>query len=106
MRQLNLLVIAGAVLLRSATFAQVPTTPSSGASERLTTDAPRTTALGNAFIAPKDWSVRKQDAATILEAPEGDTWIALVDVQGTNNDDALAAAWKAYKPGAKWPVKV
>src|SRR5262245_22341675 len=106
MRQLNLLVIAFAVLLGSATFAQVPTAPASSASERLTADAPRTTALGNAFIAPKDWSLRKQGAATILEAPEGDTWIALVDVQGTGNDEALAAAWKAYKPDAKWPVKV
>src|SRR5215831_2326214 len=54
---------------------------SSQASERLSGDTPKTTVLGNAFIAPKDWSIRVEGPATILEAPEGNSWIALVDVQ-------------------------
>ncbi len=62
--------------------------------------------MGNAFIAPKDWSIRVKGPATILEAPEGDSWIALVDVEAKTQGEALAAAWKAYKPDAKWPVKV
>jgi CubicO group peptidase (beta-lactamase class C family) len=74
--------------------------------ERLATDTPKTTALGNTFIAPKDWSIRFQGPATILEAPEGDSWIVLVDVQGDTPEDALASAWRAYRPQAKWPVKV
>ena len=40
------------------------------------------------------------------QAPEGDSWVALVDVQAKGPDEALAAAWQAYKPEAKWPVKV
>jgi CubicO group peptidase (beta-lactamase class C family) len=76
------------------------------ASERLTADEPKTTVLGNPFIAPKDWTVRVRDAATILAAPEGDSWVALMDVPGKGPDEALAAAWQAYKPDAKWPVKV
>jgi CubicO group peptidase (beta-lactamase class C family) len=79
---------------------------SAQASEHLTADTPKTTVLGNAFIAPKDWSIRVKGPATILEAPEGDSWIALVDVQAKGPDEALAAAWQAYKPDAKWPVKV
>src|SRR5262252_10076015 len=76
------------------------------ASERLTADTPKATVLGNIFIAPTGWSIRVKGPATILEAPEGDSWIALVDVQAKEGTDALAAAWKAYKPEAKWPVEV
>ena len=76
------------------------------ASERLAADTPKTTVLGNAFVAPKDWSIRIKGPATILTAPEGDSWVALVDVQATGPDEALAAGWRAYKPDAKWPVKV
>ena len=76
------------------------------ASERLAADAPKTTVLGNAFVAPKDWSIRIKGPATVLTAPEGDSWVALVDVQATGPDEALAAGWQAYKSDAKWPVKV
>ncbi len=76
------------------------------ASETLSADTARTTVLGNAFIAPKDWSIHVKGPATILEAPEGDSWVALVDVKAKTQDDALAAAWQAYKPDAKWPLKV
>jgi CubicO group peptidase (beta-lactamase class C family) len=72
----------------------------------LSADTPSTTVLGNTFIAPKDWSIRVRGSATILEAPEGDSWIALVDVQAAGPDEALAAGWRAYKPDAKWPLKV
>ncbi len=30
----------------------------------------------------------------------------LVDVEAKTQDEALAAAWQAYKPDAKWPLKV
>src|SRR5579859_3865760 len=74
--------------------------------KKLSADTPKTTVLGNAFIAPKDWSIRVKGPATILEAPEGDSWVALVDVEAKTQDEALAAAWQAYKPDAKWPLKV
>ncbi|MBV9626013.1 MAG: serine hydrolase, partial [Acidobacteria bacterium] len=76
------------------------------APERLDGDTPKTTVLGNTFIAPKQWSISVKGPATVLEAPEGDSWIALVDVQAQTPEDALAAAWQAYKPKAKWPIKV
>jgi CubicO group peptidase (beta-lactamase class C family) len=44
--------------------------------------------------------------ATILAPPEGNSAIALVDVRAPTADSAVAAAWKAYKPGATWPLKV
>ena len=105
----SLLVFASALLLEqplcasaqpaiNAASAQVP--------EKLSADSPKTTVLGSAFIAPKDWSIRVEGPATILEAPEGDSWVVLVDVQAKTQDEALAAAWRVYKPDAKWPLKV
>ncbi|ABF41980.1 beta-lactamase [Candidatus Koribacter versatilis Ellin345] len=89
------------------TLVLVSSLSSQNSAEKLAADTPKTTVLGNPFIAPKDWSVRVKGPATIIEAPEGDSWIALVDVKDAKTaDEALAAAWKAYKPDAKWPVKV
>src|SRR5580700_824575 len=76
------------------------------APERIAADTPMTTVMGNTFIAPKDWTVTVKGAATILQAPEGGSWIALVDVAAKDDNEALAEAWKAYKPEAKWPVLV
>src|SRR5580698_151112 len=71
----------------------------SPAAKSLVADTPETTVNGNTFIAPKDWSLTVKGPATILEAPEGGSWIALVDVEANSDDEALAKAWKAYKPG-------
>ena len=111
MRKLIVLqfVFCSSLLLgQSQTSSSQPATSAGNAraSERLSADTPKTTVLGNAFVAPKDWSIRVKGPATILEAPEGDSWIALVDVQGGGPDEALAAAWKTYKPEAKWTLKV
>ncbi len=109
MRSRNSIVLVFLFIFCSTLFAQAPPPPAmSGAqtSEHLAADTPKTTVLGNPFVAPKDWSVRVQGPATLVEAPEGDSWIALVDVQAKSPDEALATAWQAYKPQAKWPVKV
>ena len=45
--------------------------------------------------------------ATILEAPEHDSHIALVDIEkAADADAAVKAAWVAYRPDATWPLKV
>jgi CubicO group peptidase (beta-lactamase class C family) len=73
--------------------------------ERLSADTPKTTALGNTFIAPAGWSVAVRGPATIVEAPEGDSRIVIVDVRAKDADAAVAAAWAAYQ-APKWPLKV
>jgi len=101
-----------ALLLFSASMlyaqGQAPAAATGGpqAPERLAADTPKTTVMGNTFIAPKDWTLTVKGPATILEAPEGGSWIALVDVAAKDDDEALAKAWKAYRPEAKWPIKV
>jgi len=105
-RKLALVVLA--LIVCSTLLAQIPSVPAANAqaAERLSADTPKTTVLGNTFFGPKDWSIRIEGPATILEPPEADSWIALVDVQAKGPEEALGAAWQAYKPEAKWPVKV
>jgi CubicO group peptidase (beta-lactamase class C family) len=105
----SLLVLALGLLTKPALSASAhlaTNAASAQAPEKLSADTPKTTVLGNAFIAPKDWSIRVEGPATILEAPEGDSWVALVDVPAKTQDEALATAWRVYKPDAKWPLKV
>jgi CubicO group peptidase (beta-lactamase class C family) len=85
------------------TSRQQPPPPSS---EVLAADTPRTTLEGNKFIAPAGWRIELRGPATILEAPEGNSRIVLVDVRAPDADRAVAAAWAAYRPDAKWPLKV
>ncbi len=86
--------------------APAPATAPAPAAERLTADTPETTALGNAFIAPAGWAISVRGAATILEPPEGDSHIVVFDVKTKDGEEALAAAWAAYKPDMAWPLKV
>jgi CubicO group peptidase (beta-lactamase class C family) len=81
-------------------------TPAATAAETLAADTPRTTVAGNKFIAPAGWSIDVRGPATILTPPEGGSHVALVDVQARDADAAVAAAWAAYRPDAKWPLKV
>lgn len=75
--------------------------------EKLAADGPRTTTAGNTFVAPVGWSLTVRGPATILEAPEGGSWVAIVDLpEPKDADAAVAAAFAAYKPDIKHPLKV
>lgn len=87
-------------LLLAAAAAPAP------AAEPLAADTPLTTARGNSFVAPVGWSVDRRGDAVVLAAPEGDSWIALIDVAAADADAAVAAAWAAYKPDASWALKL
>ena len=63
------LVIAAAVVHLAAIAAAQNRSPASPA-ERLTRDTPMTTAEGNKFIAPAEWTVTARGPATILQPPE------------------------------------
>ena len=77
-----------------------------GPAHILEADTPTTTVAGNTFIAPAGWGLLVRGAVAVLEAPEGGSFIAIVDVKASDADAAVAAAWKEYKPGASWPLKV
>ncbi len=112
-----LLVLAACGQTRPATppITTSPATPTSPeppaaspapVQERLAADTPRTTVAGNSFIAPTGWNLSVRNVATILEAPEPGSYVALVDVAASDADAAVAAAWAAYKPDMRLPLKV
>jgi CubicO group peptidase (beta-lactamase class C family) len=101
-----LLLLAGPSFAQSPASTATPAITSAPAAEHLAVDTPKTTVLGNTFIAPAGWTVSLRGPATILAAPEGDSWLALVDVAAKDAEAAVAAGWVAYKPDAKWPLKV
>lgn len=76
------------------------------ARQQLTADTPMQTVSGATFVAPANWSATVRGPATILEPPEGDSHIALVDVHAPTADSAVALAWAAYMPNHKWPLMV
>lgn len=119
MRKIALLLLLAGQALTAATAvaaapppAGTPAAPPPAALSTATTarllaaDTPMTTVTGNTFLAPMGWSASTRGPATILEAPEHDSWIAFVDLEAKDADAAVAAAWAAYKPEANWPLKV
>ncbi len=84
-----------------AMAADIPVT-----TETLKVDTPRATVDGTHFIAPAEWSITTRAPAVILAAPEPGSQIALIEVHAKDADSAVAAAWSAYAPDAKWQLKV
>jgi CubicO group peptidase (beta-lactamase class C family) len=106
MRTLVPLAICVALTIQPTSAVRQQQSSASRSSEVLSADTPRTTVEGNKFTAPAGWRIEVRGPATILEPPEGNSHIALVDVDAKDADAAVAAAWAAYRPDAKWPLKV
>lgn len=91
-----------------ATHTDPPTTPTVAtptASEKvMTQDTPWADTDGNTFVVAAGWKVSVHDSLTVISAPEPTTQIALFDTTAATSEAARDAAWKAYKPDAKWPL--
>jgi CubicO group peptidase (beta-lactamase class C family) len=73
---------------------------------RLSVDMPQTTSAGATFTVPAEWSVTADANKRVLDPPEGDSHIALVDVEAADANTAVAAAWASYRPDARRPLKI
>jgi CubicO group peptidase (beta-lactamase class C family) len=80
--------------------------PAPKAPERLSADAQRTTAAGATFTAPAGWSIEVRPSLVVLNPPEPDSHVAIVDVRGADAAAAVAAAWAAYQPNMKRPLRL
>src|SRR4029077_21287331 len=103
---LTLAALAQSSMLASTIQTAAPAAEARSAPEQLTADTPRVTAAGASFTVPAGWSIVTSKSVVILQPPEPDTHIAIVDTQATDAAGAVAAGWAAYKPEHKWPVKV
>lgn len=76
------------------------------ASERVDKDSPRATPAGATFTVPAGWTVTTKGAMVVLDPPEPDSHVAIVDVKAKDADAAVAAGWATYKPGFSRPLKI
>jgi CubicO group peptidase (beta-lactamase class C family) len=74
--------------------------------ERVEKDTPRATPAGATFTAPAGWTAAVKGPLVVLQPPEGDSSLALVDSEAKDADAAVGAAWAAYAGGPKWPLKL
>ncbi len=75
-------------------------------SEKVDRDSPRATAAGATFTVPAGWTVTTRGPVVVLEPPEPDSHVAIVDVEAKDAAAAAAAGWAAYKPGFARPLKI
>ncbi len=54
----------------------------------------------------RDWTARQEAGLIMLEAPEGDTRMVLVEVDAADAAAATAAAWTRYQPTFKRTIKL
>lgn len=76
------------------------------AGEPLATETSLATASGATFTAPVGWRVTTAANKTVLEPPEADSHLALLDVQAADAAAAVAAGWASYRPDATRPLRV
>jgi hypothetical protein len=74
--------------------------------EQIATEAKRSTPAGATFTAPAAWSMRGEANLIVLTPPELDSHLAIVDVKAADAASAVTAAWSAYRPDFKRPVKL
>lgn len=97
----------------ASTIAAPPVASPSGAAaaaapveEKVASDTPRTTAAGATFTVPAGWTLRSDGAQRVLSGPEPGLRIAIVDRSEADADAAVAAAWQAFNPRFKRPLKI
>src|SRR5262245_29734164 len=87
---MRLRALASAAFLLSAPHGLAQETP-------LAADTPKATPAGVTFTAPSSWRPAASANSVALDAPEADTRMVVVDAPGTRVEDAVAAAWSAYR---------
>src|SRR5215472_14319266 len=102
------LLFFAAIAICVQAFSALPAAQSSQTNppERLAANTPKVTPGGTTFTVPTGWSIATGKSLVILEPPETDTHVAIVDSQAADAKAAVTAAWAAYNPGFKRPLKL
>ena len=74
--------------------------------ETVEKDAPRATPAGATFTVPAGWTMTTRGSMVVLDPPEPDSHVAIVDVKAKDADAAVVAAWAVYEPGFKRPLRI
>src|SRR5262249_473159 len=73
--------------------------------EQLASESKRSTPAGATFTAPAAWTLRTEANVVVLTPPETDSHLAIVDLKAADAASAVSAAWSAYRPHLKRPLK-
>ncbi|MHB8796900.1 MAG: serine hydrolase domain-containing protein [Thermoanaerobaculia bacterium] len=103
MRRRASLVFCAPLLVAFSALGQAP---APAPPETLAKDSPRATPAGTTFTAPAGWTLTTKGPMVVLAPPEPDSHVAIVDVKAKDADAAVAAAWAAYKPDFRRPLKL
>jgi len=97
-----LLAASGLLLLQAnAAAAFGRSNPAAGqGTQVLQEDAWGRTVSGVRYITPAGWIAEGTDTAIQMRTPSGDARIAILDVEASNAEQAVARAWKAYRTTA------
>jgi CubicO group peptidase (beta-lactamase class C family) len=74
--------------------------------EALSVDTRLTTTGGATFTAPIGWRITSAANKTVLDPPEADSHLALLDVHASDAAAAVAAGWANYRPDANRPLRI
>jgi CubicO group peptidase (beta-lactamase class C family) len=106
MRRLGVLVGVLALALSLGFVGAAVAQPANSTTELIAADTPLTTASGATFTAPSGWRVTSSANTKVLEPPEADSHLALIDVRAANAAAAVAAGWASYRPDANRPLRL
>jgi len=76
------------------------------APELVKEDSSRATPAGVTFRVPAGWTITTRPTMVVLEPPEPDSHVAIVDVRAADAEAAVASAWTAYKPDFKRSLRI
>jgi CubicO group peptidase (beta-lactamase class C family) len=79
--------------------------PASAAEALLSADTPLATG-GATFTAPTGWRVTSALNKSVLEPPEADSHLVMLDIHAADAATAVAAGWAAYRPEANRPLRI
>ena len=105
-RRLLVLTLIFSFASASSARGEEPAAQPAPAAERVAADTPKATPAGATFKVPAGWTIATRGSMTILDPPESDSHLAIVDVEAKDADAAVAAAWAAFKPGFERPLKI
>jgi len=80
--------------------------PLAVAAEALSADTAETTTGGATFTAPMGWRITSTADKSILDPPEADSHLVLLDVHATDAASAVAAGWASYRPDANRLLRI
>jgi len=84
--------------------AQAPAAPATAVARKLEQDETIKTSSGATLMVPKGWYVTSGRELLLLEEPDREVKIALVELKASDRDSAVAGAWSRFQPDFNLPV--